>query len=290
MLRQAAIVAIAVMLWSAHGPQATASELYGTLAKVQSSGTFTIGYRENSPPFSFMGSDGKPDGYSIELCRAVAEAVKTTLRNSDIRTEYVPVTSANRFELLMHGRIDIECGSTSHTLDRREQVDFSYFIFLTGTRLLVKKESRIGDFRDMDGKRVAVTLGTTNEARITQMNDLLKLAMQTVSVRDHDDGFQAVATGRTDAFASDEILLRGLIRKADDPDLYEVVGEHLSYDPYALVVRRDDAAFRLVVNRTLADLFYRRKLGEIFAKWFDPLGVPMSDSLKAAMAIQMHVR
>ena len=281
---------LSLIIVMGHADPAEAQERYGTLKKIADSGEIAIGYREASPPFSFVNSGGQPHGYSIDLCLHVVEKVKATLGRPDLTVRYAPVTSATRIPRLIDGTIDIECGSTSHTLDRREEVNFSYLIFLTGTQLLVKKDSGIYDYNDMRDKSVAVTRGTTNETRIREMIELLGIPMDVIDVNDHDEGFQAVKNGTSQAYATDGILLHGLIQKAERPDDYVVVGNLLSYDPYALMMRRDDSAFRLVVDRTLADLFYNRQLLTIYDKWFGPMGVPMSEQLKASMAIQMHVR
>ncbi len=279
-----------LMILMGHAVPAEAQELYGTLKKISDSGEVVIGYREASPPFSFVNSGGRPQGYSIDLCLYVIEKVKTTLGHPDLAVRYVPVTSATRIPRIVDGTIDIECGSTSHTLDRREEVNFSFLIFLTGTQLLVKKDSGIYDYNDMKDKTVAVTRGTTNATRIREVVELLGIPMEVIEVNDHDEGFQAVKSGESQAYATDGILLHGLIQEAERSDEYTVVGNLISYDPYALMMRRDDSAFRLVVDRTLADLFYNRELLKIYDKWFGPLGVPMSEQLKTSMAIQMHVR
>ena len=268
---------------------ALAADLYGTLKRIDESGTLRIGYREASPPFSFLGPDGQPTGYSVELCLHVANRVKETLNLDDLKLDLIPVTSANRIDKLVDGTIDIECGSTSHTLERRARVDFSYFTFLTGTRLLTKKDSAIHDYADLADRTVAVTKGTTNAARIEAMRDLLKIKLTLLPVDDHDAGLAAVREGKADAYATDDILLRGLLRRADDGDNFALVGNFLTYDPYALMLRRDDSAFRLLVDKTLADLFFRRDLEKVFDKWFAPLGVPLTGALLTTMTAQMHV-
>lgn len=266
-----------------------AAELTGTLKRVDETDTLRIGYREASPPFSFFGPDGQPTGYSVELCLRVAATVKNRLKKDDLILEFIPVTSANRIDKLVDGAIDIECGSTSHTLDRREKVDFSYFTFITGTRILVKKESGIGDYTDLTGKTVAVAEGTSNETRLRTMSRLLELNFTILPVGNHDQGFAAVKSGNAAAYASDDVLLRGLLVAAGEAENYTLVGNFLSYEPYALMMRRNDAAFRLMVDRTLADLFYRRELEKIFDKWFGPLGIPLSGILRSTMTAQMRV-
>ncbi len=290
-MRQAAIrIAIfaAISLGTMSIP-AMADHLYGTLAKIDKAGAFVIGYREESAPFSALGKDGKPEGYSIDLCLKVVEAVKRELKKSDLAVRFVPVTSKNRIDKVIDGTVDIECGSTTHTLERREKVEFSYFIFLTGTRLLVGSNSTVTAIRDLQGKRIAVTKGTTNEAQVRRIIDLLKDKITVVTVGDHAEGLAMVRDGKVDAFALDEILLYGLIRQSGHPADFKIVGDFLTYDPYALMMRRDDSQFRLLVDRTLSDLFYMRELPKIYDKWFTPVGVAMSDALKSAMTIQMHV-
>ncbi len=266
-----------------------AADLYGTLKKVQETGVLRVGFRDASAPFSFVDKNGKPRGYSVDLCRQVAVSVKRELKLDDMSIQLVPVTSENRIDKVVSGEVDIECGSTSHTMDRREKVDFSYFTFLTGTRLLAKRTSGIRNYKDLAQKTVAVTKGTTNESRIAAIAKVLKIETTVLTVGNHDEGFAAVKDGKADAYATDDILLRSLILNSDEPEKYAIFGDYLSYDPYALMVRRDDSAFRLLVDRTLADLFFRREFNKLFDKWFKPMGVPMNDVLRAAMTIQMHV-
>jgi glutamate/aspartate transport system substrate-binding protein len=267
-------------------PSAGAEELYGTLAKIADTGTIAIGHRETSVPFSFRNDEGEVEGYAIELCLEVADAVAAELGIDELAVEMVPVNPATRIPLLVDGTIDIECGSTTDNLSRQEQVDFSHITFITGTRLLVKADSGIEGIEDLDGKRIAVTSGTTNQAVIDAIAQESELEVELVPVADHGDGFELLERGEVDAYSTDHILLHGLISKADDPDAYAVVGRFLSYDPYALMVRRDDSAFRLVVNRTLSRLYRSGEIFTIYEKWFDPMGVPTNVLLEAAFAIQ----
>lgn len=263
-----------------------AQELYGTLKKIGDAGEIVIGHRETSIPFSYINQEGKPEGYTIELCLAVVDAVRDELERDDIAVRMVPVNPQTRIPLLANGTIDIECGSTTNNLTRQQQVDYGHTTFITGTKLLVKKDSGIQEVEDLEGKAVAVAQGTTNERAIKNLIQEQGLDVTVLNVRDHGEGFLALETDRVDAYSTDHILLHGLITKARNPDDYAVVGRFLSYDPYAIMVRRDDSAFRLVVNRTLSRLFRSGEIFGIYQKWFDGMGVPSSDLLDAAFAIQ----
>jgi glutamate/aspartate transport system substrate-binding protein len=265
---------------------AQAQELTGTLKKIKDSGAIVLGHRESSVPFSFLDGQQKPVGYSMDLCLKVVDAVKAELGLSALEVKYVPVTSSTRIPLMANGTIDLECGSTTNNLTRQKQVSFAPTTFITGTRLLIKKKSKIKEIEDLKGKTVALTQGTTNERAIKAISDEKKLDIKFLNVKDHAEGFLVLETGRADAFSTDDILLFGLITKAKKPADYAVVGRYLSYDPYGIMMRRDDAAFQLVVTKTLAGLFRSGEINQIYAKWFTEMGVPQSDLLKAAIQIQ----
>ncbi|MDH3281955.1 MAG: amino acid ABC transporter substrate-binding protein, partial [Gammaproteobacteria bacterium] len=203
-----------------------------------------------------------------------------------IDVKLVPVNPKTRIPLLANGTIDIECGSTTNNLTRQQQVDYAHTTFITGTKLLVKKASGIKEVEDLQGKTIALAQGTTNERAIKAIDEKKGLGLKILPVKDHAEGFLALDTDRVDAYSTDHILLHGLISKAKNPEEYDVVGRFLSYDPYAIMVRRDDSAFRLVANSTLSDLFRSGEIYDVYAKWFDPLGVPPTDLLKAAFEIQ----
>lgn len=286
MLRKSAVLAAAILVlamgWAA---QAVAQDLYGTLKKINDSGHIVIGYRETSVPFSYLDEDQRPVGYSIDLCLRIVDKVEETL-GKQIEVKYVPVNPKTRIPLLANGTIDIECGSTTNNLTRQQQVDYAHTTFITGTKLLVKASSGIREIEDLEGKRIALAQGTTNERAIKQVAEELGINIEVLHVRDHGEGFLALQTDRVDAYSTDHILLHGLIATAKNPDDYIVTGRFLSFDPYAIMLRRDDSAFRLVANTVLSDLFRSGEINEIYAKWFDPMGVPQTDLLKAAFQIQ----
>lgn len=271
------------LLWPEPG---RATELTGTLQKIDESGVIAIGHREASYPFSFRDEAGNTVGYSIDLCLEVVAETKAALGRDDIEVRFVPVTPKTRMDLVQDGTIDIECGSTTIALDRLEKVDFSLITFITGAKLLVRKDSGIADFGDLAGKTVAVARGTTTEAGVRRVLLRTGLDVTVLQVTDHDEGFRALADGQADAYISDHILLYGLKDKADDSSVYKVVGDYLSYEPYGLMMRRNDSAFRLVVNRALVDLFRSDEISRIYLKWFGPMGMSPGDLLRAAVTLQ----
>lgn len=282
----------AALIGAAVATPAGAQSLYGTLKKISDSGEFVIGYRETSIPFSYIeGGSSTPKGYSIDLCLKVADAVKETLGKPDLAIRYVAVTPQTRIPLLTNGTIDIECGSTTNNLTRQEQVQYLPVTFITGTKLLVRKDSGIASIADLDGKRVALAQGTTNERVVKAEIEKRGLKTDVLNVKDHAEGFLTLETERVDAYSTDHILLLGLITRAKQPGDFAVVGDFLSYDPYAIMVRRDDSAFQVLGTRVLADLFRSGEIETIYAKWFQPfptsaaVSEPPTDLLKTAWRI-----
>lgn len=265
---------------------AAAQNAQDTLKAIEDTGIISIGYRESSAPFSYISSDQKPVGYSIDLCMEIVEAVKAELELDSIEVKWVPVNPQTRIPLITDRTIQLECGSTTNTLTRQEQVDFSHITFITGTKLVVKQSSGIKQIEDLEGKTLALAQGTTNERAVKAVIEEKGLNTKVLSVKDHAEGFLALETDRADAYSTDHILLYGLIDKAKNPTDYMVVGRFLSYDPYALMVPRNDSAFRLAVNRKLSELFRTGRISGIYEKWFQPMGVPMSDLLLASFVLQ----
>jgi glutamate/aspartate transport system substrate-binding protein len=279
------LAAFGLALTFAGGSPASAQELYGTLKKINDSGTIVVGHRESSIPFAYLDENQEPIGYTMDLCMKIVERIEEEL-GKDIEVRYVPVNPKTRIPLLANGTINIECGSTTNNLTRQQQVDYAPVTFITGTKLLVKKASGVENVEDLEGKSIALSQGTTNERAIKAVMEERGIDIDILPVSDHAEGFLALETDRVDAYSTDHILLHGLISKAKNPDDYAVVGKFLSYDPYAIMVPRDDSAFRLVATKTLADMFRSGEINEIYAKWFDPLGVPQTDLLQAAFEMQ----
>jgi glutamate/aspartate transport system substrate-binding protein len=266
---------------------AEAGELTGTLKKINDIGTITIGHREASSPFSFLDSNKQPAGYAIELCLKVVDEVKAVLEKPDVGVKYVAVNAQTRIPSVVDGTVDLECGSTTNKFARQKQVDFSAVYFTTGTRLLTWRASTVREIENLAGKSIVVVSGSTNEKAVMTLieNGQLKGA-QLVAAKDYAEGIAAVEARKADAFATDDIVLFGLLAKSAKKQDLEIVGRYLSYDPYGVMLRRGDPDFRLVVNQALARLFRTGEIAKIYAKWFDPISVPMSPLLKAGFELQ----
>lgn len=255
-----------------------------TLKRIRDTGTILVGVRETSVPFSFIDAQKQPQGYSVDLCVRVADAVKAELKMPKLEVRFVPVTSSNRIPALLEGKIDLECGSTTNTRDRQKQVAFAYTTYIAGIKMLAKKSSNVNSIEDLRGKSVVVTKGTTSEKIMKAMNDERLLKIKVIESPDHGESFKAVDEDKAVAFLMDDVLLYGLISKARKPDDFAVVGKYLSVEPYAIMLRKDEPAFEKVVNRALIDLFQSGEIRRIYAKWFNTkdLMVPLNPYLKEA--------
>jgi glutamate/aspartate transport system substrate-binding protein len=281
--RLTAALGVAALMFTA---SAHAEDLYGTLKKIKDSGTIVIGHNEDSPPFAYFDADGKPQGYSIDLCNRIAEGVKNELKMDNLTIKYQAVNGQTRTPLLVNGTVDMVCATTTNNFTRQREVDFLNTMFVTGNRLLVKKGSGIHEIEDLKGKVVSANQGTTNEKVLNDLNDKLHLGITILPTRDQPQAWAALESGRTDAHMTDEVVEYGLIAKAKNPADYEVTGRLLSFDPYAIVVRRDDSAFRRVANQVLANLFRSGEIETIYKKWMDPIGMPLSSNLKVLFAME----
>jgi glutamate/aspartate transport system substrate-binding protein len=266
---------------------ARAAELDGTLKKVKESGIISLGHRESSIPFSYYDDKQQVVGYSHELMLLAVEAVKQELKLPTLQVKLTPVTSQNRIPLVQNGTIDIECGSTTNNLERQKQVAFSSTIFVIGTRLLVRKDSGVKDFADLAGKNVVTTAGTTSERLLRKMEEEKKMGMQIISAKDHGESFLTLETGRAVAFMMDDALLAGEMAKARKPADWVVVGTPQSREAYGCMLRKDDPAFKKVVDAALAQAMTSGKAATIYAKWFQApippkglnLAFPMSEDM-----------
>ncbi len=282
----AAIAAAALITAPVH-----AAEMTGTLKKIKDTGVIKVGHRDASVPFSYLDDKQKPIGYGVDICMKIVDKVKAELKMPKLKVEFVPVTSQTRIPILMGGNIDIECGSTTNSVERQKQVDFAPTYFVTGTKIIVKKSSGIKGYDDLKGKTVVFTQGTTNERAMKAYNDQKKLGIKFLPSKDHAESFLAVQTDRAAAFPMDDILLYGLKAGAKNPGDFVVVGEFLSDDPYAIMMRRDDPAFKKVVTDVVTGIYKSGEINKIYQKWFQskipPKGInlnfPMSDGLKAAI-------
>ena len=260
--------------------------LTGTLRKVREAGVIVLGHREASLPFSFLDSRGQPIGYSIDLCREIVDAVAEELGFAQLAITWRAVTPESRIRAVVDGEIDMECGSTTSTAERQRQVAFSPVFFLAGTKLLVPRDSPVRSLRDLAGRTVVATAGTTNEAAIRSLSERQNLGIRLVTEPDHAASFAKLAGGGAEAFASDDVLLYGFIAAAPSGSGFRVAGDYLSYDPYGLMYRRDDPAFAAVVERTFARMAETRRLRDLYTRWFlrrlpngQRLNLPMSPQL-----------
>jgi ABC-type amino acid transport substrate-binding protein len=246
----------------------------GTLDKIRQSGTITLGYREASIPFSYVGDNKQPAGYSVELCQRVAESVKRQLGLADLQVKWVQVAPDNRMAKLISGEIDLECGSTTNTLSRQEQVEFSLLTFADGGSLLMKAGTAMAGLADMGGRKIGVVPGTTTEKTLQQSLARGNVKAETVKLKDHAEGLVAVMEGKVDAYASDRVILVGLVLGSGKRKSLRLSEELYSYEPYALMLRRNDSAFRLAVNRELARLYRSEEIYAIYDRWLGVLGTP----------------
>jgi ABC-type amino acid transport substrate-binding protein len=245
----------------------------GTLDKIARTGEFVIGYRTDSLPLSFRNGQGQPAGYSVELCRRIGESVQRHLADTDVEVKFVPVSSDDRIAAVVEGKIDIECGSTTITLSRHERVDFSLPTFVTGGSIVSLKESGIQTMSDLARKRIAVAKGTTTEQKLRTYLAENAIDADVVIVGDRTEGWARLNQDNVDAMASDQIVLIGLIMTSQDPTRYWLDSEIFSYEPYAFVVRRDDADFRLAVNRALAEVYRSGDYADIYYEWIGKAGI-----------------
>jgi glutamate/aspartate transport system substrate-binding protein len=245
----------------------------GTLEKISRTGEFVIGYRTDSVPLSFRNGEGQPAGYSVDLCRRIGEAVRRHLEGKEIAVKFVPVSTDERISAVVDGKIDIECGSTTITLSRQELVDFSLPTFVTGGSIVSLKASGIQDISGLAGKRIAVTGGTTTEQQLPTWLAENGIDAEIVVVGDRTEGWARLNQDNVDAMASDQIVLIGLIMTSPDPTRYWLDSEIFSYEPYAFVVRRNDADFRLVVNRAIAEIYRRGDESDIYYRWIGKAGI-----------------
>ncbi|MFL5300958.1 MAG: glutamate/aspartate ABC transporter substrate-binding protein [Anaeromyxobacteraceae bacterium] len=268
--------------------QASAQNLGPTLQKIKDSGTISLGHRESSIPFSYYDDKQQVVGYSHALMLKAVDAVQKELGLPKLGVKLTPVTSQNRIPLVQNGTIDIECGSTTNNLERQKQVAFSNTIFIIGTRLLTKKDSGINDFPDLAGKNVVTTAGTTSERLIRKMNEDKGMKMNIISAKDHGESFLTLESGRAVAFMMDDALLAGEMAKARRPKDWHIVGTAQSHEAYGCAMRKDDAAFKKVVDGAIAKAMTSGEAEKIYKKWFQSpippkgltLDLPLSDEMK----------
>jgi len=271
---------------------AAAQELTGTLAKIKRTGTITLGVRDGSVPFSYLDDKQQYIGYSVDLCMKIVTAAQKQLGLTSVKVMMNPVTPANRIPLMANGTIDLECGSATNNAERQKQVAFAPTMFVVANKLLVKKSSGIKGLADMKGKPLVVTAGTTTQKQLTILNNEMGLGMTILVGKDHPESFLMLETGRAVAQANDDILLAAQVAAAKNPGDYEITKEALSVEPYGIMLRRDDPAFKQLVDATLTRFYQSEDFKKVYDKWFmspiPPKGInlnfPMPPQLQAVLA------
>ncbi|MFO1126974.1 MAG: amino acid ABC transporter substrate-binding protein [Rhodospirillales bacterium] len=257
-----------------------------TLDKIGSSGEILLGYRDAAPPFSSVDpATGIPSGYSIDLCLKIADAIRTKLNRPDLKVRYVPVTAENRFHKVVDGSVDLECGTSTITLARQETVDFTNMIFITGGALLVPAKEATKGMADLAGKKIGVVTGTTTEADLKAGKAAGAIDVTVEGYDGYEEALKALEKGKIAAIAGDQLILIGLVRGAADPAKFALATELFSYEPYGIALVRNDADFRLVANRVLADLYRSGNIQAVYQKWFGDWGGRPSALLVAMFAL-----
>lgn len=272
---------------------ASAQTLTGTLKKIKETGAITLGYRDSSVPFSYLDDQQKPVGYAMDICMKIVEAVKTELKLDKLEVKLNPVTSATRIPLIANGTVDLECGSTTNNAERQKQVAYTNTHFLTASRFISKKAANIGSIDALKGKTVVSTSGTTNIKQLNEANTERKLGLVIIPAKDHAEAFLMVETDRAVAFVMDDVLLASLAAGSKDPKAYVISKDAFSApEPYGIMMRRDDPAFKKVVDDATAALYKSPEGAKIYSKWFEnpipPKGInlslPIDPALKRSFA------
>lgn len=262
------MLAVALLATLGYAHAATAQDLSGTLKKVKDTGTITIGYRESSIPFSYLDDKQQPVGYAMELCMKIVDAVKADLKLPNLKVNLQPVTSGNRIPQLQAGNIDLECGSTTNSVERQKQVSFGPTYFVINVTAAVKKNSGIKTLADLNGKTISTTSGTTSVPLLKQYEKTKSVNVKEVYGKDHAESFLLLAQDRVSAFVMDDILLAGQIANSSNPGEYTIIPESLRQEPYSMMIRKDDAQFKALVDKTIGAVMKSGDIHKIYAKWF----------------------
>ena len=294
-IKAACLMLMAIVL--PHLASAQDVGLSAGLAKIKATHTVRLGYREASLPFSYLDQANRPIGYSLELCQAIVEEIGIEIDDPALRIEYVSVTPETRIPAVLNDRIDLECGSTTANAERARRVAFSPLIFVAGTRLMVPKAAPVSGITDLRGTTIVVTKGTTNEQAIQAADKKFALGLKIVTADDHEQAYQMLADGKVDAFATDDVLLYGLIARHKAQARMKVVGDFLSYEPYGLMFRKGDRQLAAVVERTFRKLATDNDLLPLYRKWFlqrlpsgERLGIDMSPQLEESFKVLSMAR
>jgi len=283
----AGVALLAASLLATPAPAQTSEGLSPTLSAIKNSHVVHLGYRESSPPFSFLDQANRPIGYSLELCEAVVDEIGVEVDDPNLKIEYVKVTSDDRIQAVLQNKIDLECGSTTANAERSRQVAFSPLMFVAGTKLMVPKASNVQSVTDLKGKTVVVTKGTTNEQAMHNADKKFSLGLNIITAGDHEQSYQTLSDGKADAFATDDILLYGLIARHKSQDKFRVTGDYLSYDPYGIMFRKGEPQLAAVVERTFRKLGSNHDLIPLYNKWF-VARLPTGERLNVGISPQLE--
>jgi glutamate/aspartate transport system substrate-binding protein len=279
-MKRYAPVTIALLLSAVLIAPASAQELTGTLKKVKETGAFTVGFRESSIPFSYLDDKQQPIGYAMDLCMRVVDAVKAEMKLPNLKVNLQPVTSSNRIPLLQNGTIDMECGSTTNSVQRQQQVAFGPTYFVINVTAAVKKSSNINAIAELNGKTVSTTSGTTSVPLIKSYEKTKNVTVKEIYGKDHGESFLLLADDRAAAFIMDDILLAGQIANSKSPGDYKILPESLRQEPYSMMLRKDDPQFKALVDKTVGGIMKSGEIEKIYAKWFmnpvPPKGINMN--------------
>ncbi|TFV86701.1 transporter substrate-binding domain-containing protein [Oxalobacteraceae bacterium OM1] len=289
-MKTSRLIAVLIGAGMAVATAAQAQELTGTLKKVKETGAITIGHRESSIPFSYLDDKQQPIGYAMDLCMRVVDAVKTELKMPNLKVNLQPVTSSNRIPLLQNGTIDLECGSTTNSTQRQQQVSFGPTYFVINVTAAVKKSSHINSLADLNGKTISTTSGTTSVPLLKSYEKTKSAEIKEIYGKDHAESFLLMADDRTAAFVMDDILLAGQIANSKNPNDYKIIQESLRSEPYSMMLRKDDPQFKSLVDKTVGKIMTSGEIERIYFKWFQspipPKGInlnfPMSPQLREA--------
>jgi glutamate/aspartate transport system substrate-binding protein len=284
--------ALAVLACAALALPAAAQGLAGTLKKIKETGAISVGYRESSIPFSYLDDKQQPVGYAMDLCMKIVDAVRTELKMPNLKVQLQPVTSSNRIPLMQNGTIDLECGSTTNSVERQKQVSFGPTYFVINVTAAVKKSSGINALADLNGKTISTTSGTTSVPLLKKYEKTQAVEVKEIYGKDHAESFLLVADDRAAAFVMDDILLAGQIANSRNPSDYRILPESLRQEPYSMMLRKDDPQFKALVDKTIGDVMISGEIAKIYAKWFTspipPRGInlnfPMTPAIRDAFA------
>ncbi|WP_034348345.1 transporter substrate-binding domain-containing protein [Noviherbaspirillum massiliense] len=266
---------------------AQAQDLSGTLKKVKDTGAITVGYRESSIPFSYLDDKQQPIGYAMDLCMRIVDAVKTELKIPNLKVNLQPVTSSNRIPLLQNGTIDLECGSTTNSVTRQQQVSFGPTYFVIDVTAAVKKNSNINSLEDLNGKTISTTSGTTSVPLLKAYEKTKNAQVKEIYGKDHAESFLLMADDRATAFVMDDILLAGQIANSRNPSEFKILPGSLRQEPYSMMLRKDDPQFKALVDKTIGGIMKSGEIDKIYNKWFmspiPPKGINLNFPIKPVL-------